>query len=40
MDNRAGGTGEAWWGAGVDTDIIISSIKALLSAINRMQAGR
>jgi 2-isopropylmalate synthase len=38
MDNRAGG--EAWWGAGVDTDIIISSIKALLSALNRMQAGR
>ncbi|CAK8721858.1 MAG: 2-isopropylmalate synthase [Candidatus Electronema aureum] len=32
--------GEAWWGAGIDTDIIISSIKALLSAINRMQAGR
>ena len=34
------GTGESWWGAGVDTDIIISSIKALLSALNRMQAGR
>jgi 2-isopropylmalate synthase len=32
--------GEAWWGAGIDTDIIISSIKALLSAINRMQTGR
>lgn len=40
MDNRPNGTGEAWWGAGVDTDIIISSIKALLSAVNRMQAGR
>ncbi|PIE57590.1 MAG: 2-isopropylmalate synthase [Desulfobulbus propionicus] len=26
---------EGWWGAGVDTDIIISSIKALLSALNR-----
>ncbi len=26
---------ESWWGAGVDTDIIISSIKALLSALNR-----
>ncbi len=40
MDTRPGGTGEAWWGAGVDTDIIVSSIKALLSALNRMQAGR
>ncbi|XOF33335.1 MAG: 2-isopropylmalate synthase [Candidatus Electrothrix sp. YB6] len=39
-DNRSDGTGEAWWGAGVDTDIIISSIKALLSAVNRMLAGR
>ncbi|NOQ46679.1 MAG: 2-isopropylmalate synthase [Desulfobulbaceae bacterium] len=26
---------ESWWGAGVDTDIIIASIKALLSALNR-----
>jgi 2-isopropylmalate synthase len=26
---------DAWWGAGVDTDIIIASIKALLSALNR-----
>jgi 2-isopropylmalate synthase len=26
---------ESWWGAGVDTDIIICSIKALLSALNR-----
>lgn len=26
---------ESWWGAGVDTDIIISSVKALLSALNR-----
>jgi 2-isopropylmalate synthase len=32
--------GEGWWGAGVDTDIIISSIKALLSALNRMCMGR
>jgi len=32
--------GEGWWGAGVDTDIIISSIKALLSALNRMCVGR
>lgn len=31
--------GEGWWGAGVDTDIIISSIKALLSALNRMCVG-
>ncbi|WP_028584095.1 2-isopropylmalate synthase [Desulfogranum mediterraneum] len=29
---------EGWWGAGVDTDIIISSIKALLSALNRSDA--
>jgi 2-isopropylmalate synthase len=28
--------GEGWWGAGVDTDIIIASIKALLSGLNRM----
>ncbi len=27
--------GESWWGAGLDTDIIIASIKALLSALNR-----
>ncbi len=31
--------GEGWWGAGIDTDIIISSIKALLSALNRMCVG-
>jgi 2-isopropylmalate synthase len=30
---------EGWWGAGVDTDIIIASIKALLSALNRMCMG-
>ena len=30
------GKGEGWWGAGVDTDIMIASIKALLSALNRM----
>jgi 2-isopropylmalate synthase len=40
MDTRPGGTGEGWWGAGVDTDIIVSSIKALLSALNRMRKGR
>ena len=40
MDTRPDGTSEAWWGAGIDTDIIISSIKALLSALNRMQKGR
>ena len=28
---------ESWWGAGVDTDIIVASIKSLLSAINRSQ---
>jgi 2-isopropylmalate synthase len=27
--------GESWWGSGLDTDIIIASIKALLSALNR-----
>ena len=26
---------EPFWGAGVDTDIIVASIKALLSAMNR-----
>ncbi len=31
---------ESWWGAGVDTDIIVASIKSLLSAINRSQAKR
>jgi 2-isopropylmalate synthase len=40
MDKRPDGTGEGWWGAGVDTDIIISSIKVLLSAVNRMWVGR
>ena len=30
---------EGWWGAGVDTDIIISSIKALISGVNRMHTG-
>ena len=40
IDTRPDGTSEAWWGAGIDTDIIISSIKALLSALNRMQKGR
>ena len=34
------GQEEGWWGAGVDTDIIIASIKALLSALNRMCIGR
>ena len=28
------------WGAGMDTDIITASIQALVSAINRMQAGK
>lgn len=40
LDKRENGSRESWWGAGVDTDIIISSIKALLSAVNRMHAGR
>ncbi len=29
---------ENWWGAGVDTDIIVASIKSLLSALNRSAA--
>ena len=32
--------GEGWWGTGVDTDIIISTVKALLSALNRLCVGR
>lgn len=31
---------ESWWGAGVDTDIIVASIKSLLSALNRSSAKR
>ncbi|MHB8791104.1 MAG: 2-isopropylmalate synthase [Desulfobulbaceae bacterium] len=31
----ANGEGREYWGAGVDSDIIIASIKALLSALNR-----
>lgn len=33
-------SGESWWGAGVDSDIIVASIKSLLSAINRSQDER
>ena len=29
--------GETFWGAGIDTDIIIASVKALLSSLNRAQ---
>ena len=32
--------GKNHWGAGMDTDIITASIQALVSAINRMQAGK
>lgn len=32
--------GKEFWGAGVDTDIIVASIKALLSAMNRACAAR
>ncbi len=32
--------GKTHWGAGMDTDIITASIQALVSAINRMQAGK
>ena len=31
---------ESWWGAGVDTDIIVASIKSLLSALNRSSGKR
>ena len=34
-----GEDGRVYWGAGLDTDIITSSILALFSAINRMKAG-
>ena len=34
-----GEDGKVYWGAGMDTDIITSSILALFSAINRMKAG-
>ena len=34
-----GAEGKVYWGAGLDTDIITSSILALFSAINRMKAG-
>jgi 2-isopropylmalate synthase len=32
--------GRSCWGTGVDTDIIIASIKAVLSSLNRLQQGR
>ena len=32
--------GHITWGAGMDTDIITASIQALISAINRMKAGK
>lgn len=28
--------GKSYWGAGIDTDIVVSSIKALITAVNRM----
>ncbi|MBR3267280.1 MAG: 2-isopropylmalate synthase [Oscillospiraceae bacterium] len=31
-----GGSGESFWGTGIDTDIITSSVKALFSAVNNM----
>ncbi|XCN71610.1 MAG: 2-isopropylmalate synthase [Candidatus Electrothrix aestuarii] len=40
MDRRENGSRESWWGAGMDTDIIVSSVKALLRAVNRMHVGR
>lgn len=35
-----GKDGRISWGAGLDTDIITASVKALISAINRMNAGK
>ena len=32
--------GKRFWGAGIDTDIIIASVKALLSGLNRAANGR
>ena len=32
--------GKTYWGAGVDSDIILSSVYALVSAVNRMLAAR
>ena len=32
--------GKTYWGAGIDSDIIVSSVKALLSAVNVMLAGQ
>lgn len=33
---KANDTGKMFWGVGIDSDIIISSVKALVSAVNRM----
>ena len=35
-----GENGQVTWGAGMDTDIITASVMALISAINRMKAGK
>jgi 2-isopropylmalate synthase len=35
-----GEDGKVIWGAGMDTDIITASVKALFSAINRMIAAK
>lgn len=35
-----GENGKVTWGAGMDTDIITASIMALVSAVNRMKAGK
>ena len=32
------GNGESFWGTGIDNDIITSSVKALVSAVNNMLA--
>ncbi len=34
------GDGRRFWGAGIDTDIIIASVKALLSSLNRASIGQ
>ncbi len=35
-----GGQGESYWGTGIDTDIITSSIKAFVSAVNNLLTDR
>jgi 2-isopropylmalate synthase len=32
--------GQAWWGAGIDTNTVTASLRAVLSAVNRARGGR